>query len=81
MPEPSVLGRRLRAFRQRAKITQQALSAKTGIPRTTIAQVESGLQSTVSLENAIKLADALGITIDALVRGDPLQSDMMAAAV
>jgi transcriptional regulator with XRE-family HTH domain len=79
MPEPSVLGKRLKAFRERAGISQNELARRAGVPRQTIGFVEAGIQENLSLQNALRIADALGITIDALVRGDPLQSELAAA--
>ena len=81
MGEPSVLGRRLRAFRMRAGLSQGQLAERSGVPRPTITVVEAGQQASMSIENALKIADALGISLDTLVRGDPLQSDTLAAAV
>ena len=80
MPEPTVLGRRLKRFREEAGLSQKRLSELSGVPRATIGSVEAGVQDNVSLPSAIRLADALGITIDVLVRGDPLQEDDPVAA-
>jgi transcriptional regulator with XRE-family HTH domain len=73
MGEPSVLGRRLRAFRLRAGLSQGQLAELSGVPRPTITVVESGQQASMSIENGLKIADALGISLDELVRGDRLQ--------
>jgi transcriptional regulator with XRE-family HTH domain len=79
MAEPSVIGRRLKAFRRRAKMTQKDLSDATGIPRSMIAAVESGLRSGMSVESLIKIADVLGLSLDQLAREDPKQSERVAA--
>jgi len=81
MAEPSTLGRRLKAFRERAGLSQNQLARLSGVPRPTISVLESGGQADLSLSNALRLADALNITVDMLSRGDPLQSDTLAAAV
>jgi transcriptional regulator with XRE-family HTH domain len=84
MAEPSILGKRIKAFRLRAGLSQNRLSALSGVPRATIINVESGQQESVSLESATRLADALGISIDMLVRGDVLEekdSELVAATV
>ena len=75
MSKPSVLGRRLKAFRVRAGLSQNRLSKVSGVPRPTIVNVESGQQESVSLESALRLSDALGISVDELARGDRLQSE------
>jgi transcriptional regulator with XRE-family HTH domain len=83
MGEPSVLGKRIRAFRLRKGWSQERLSQETGtqrVPRSSIAACEAGLQG-LSLENVIKIADALGVSIDQLARGDVLDEDFTAARV
>jgi transcriptional regulator with XRE-family HTH domain len=60
------LGQRLRQYRQLADLSQNELAARAGVPRPTITNVESGAQAGMTLENARKLARALGITIDML---------------
>ena len=45
---------------------QNKLAKRSGVPRPTITNVESGEQEGLTLENARKLARALGITIDML---------------
>jgi transcriptional regulator with XRE-family HTH domain len=62
----SQLGQRLKAYRELAGLSQNELSKRSGVPRPTITNVESGAQDGLTLENARKLARALGITIDAL---------------
>jgi transcriptional regulator with XRE-family HTH domain len=72
MAEPSEFGRRIKAFRERAGLTQKELAEKAGIPRQVIGFVESGVQAYLSLPNTIKVSVALGVSIDALVHHDPL---------
>jgi transcriptional regulator with XRE-family HTH domain len=62
----STLGRRLKQYRELANLSQNQLAQRSGVPRPTISNVESGDQEGLTLENARKLARALGITIDAL---------------
>lgn len=75
MNEPQVsqnLGSNLIALRAKHKLSQQALSTKAGIPRSTIALLESG-QSNPTLQVMSALCRALGIGIDELLatpRGD-----------
>jgi transcriptional regulator with XRE-family HTH domain len=66
----SQLGQRLKAYRELADLSQNELSKRSGVPRPTITNVESGAQDGLTLENARKLARALGITID-LLAGKP----------
>ena len=69
---PTELGKRLKAFRMRAGMSRKRLSEVSGVPRPTITNVELGNQVSMSLDSAFKIADALGITVDVLRRGDPL---------
>ena len=75
MAEPSVFGRRLQAFRKRRGLSQNQLAQRSGVPRPTISSLESGAQLGISLENALKLAAALNVTVDMLAHGDPLEED------
>ena len=59
MPQPSTIGIRLKAFRQRAGMSQNELSFEAKVPRSTIGQVEAGIQTSMSIENLVKIADAL----------------------
>jgi transcriptional regulator with XRE-family HTH domain len=66
MPEPSRLGVRIKTFRTRAGLTQGELARRAGVPRQTIGFVEAGIQNSLSLENAMKIARALSVTLDYL---------------
>ena len=60
------LGKRLKQYRELAGLSQNELSKRADVPRPTISNVESGEQTGLTLENARKLARALGVTIDLL---------------
>ena len=75
MAEPSVFGRRLRAFRERAGLSQRKLGELSGVPRVSISRVESGQQEALTVDGARRVADVLHILIDDLVRGDRLAED------
>ena len=76
MAEPSLIGRRLRAYRRRAKMTQLELSEATGIARSTISAVEAGLQPGFTVETLIRIADVLGLSLDQLARSSPDDEDV-----
>lgn len=66
------LASNLVALRTKQKLSQQALSIKAGIPRSTIALVESG-QSNPTLQVLMAISSVLGVGIDELLstpRGD-----------
>lgn len=50
-------------IRKRSRITQVELSNKTGIPQATISRLES-FKSTPTLQVIIRLANALGLTLN-----------------
>jgi transcriptional regulator with XRE-family HTH domain len=81
MGEPSTVGRRLRAFRERAGLSQNQLSQRSGVARTTIIFLENGTRQDMTTQTAIQIADALGISVDELIRGDRLESKLAAATV
>ena len=56
----------LKAFRSSKKLTQQELSNMAAVPKRTIEDIEARRDCRVS--TAIKLADALGVTLDELCR-------------
>jgi transcriptional regulator with XRE-family HTH domain len=79
MAEISRLGRRLRQFRLRAGLTQHELAERSGVSRTVIASIETGQRSGITLDNALRLADVLGVSVETLSGWDPLDPDSMSA--
>ena len=51
--------RQIRELRESFNITQDTLSLKSGIPRSTISKIETGRRN-VSIDKLIKIANALG---------------------
>ena len=78
MGEVSRLGRRIKLLRERAGLSQHELAARSGVSRTTIASIETGIRPSLLVDNAVKLADALGVSLDLLVRGDILEGELVA---
>ena len=70
-PDLTQLGARLRALRQRARLTQAELAHRAGLHRGTIADVERGRRSNIWFSTARRLATALG-----LESPQPLLSDI-----
>jgi len=62
------LGKRLRELRQKRGMSQEVLAALAGLNRNYVNQVESGRRN-ISILNLVKLTDALGVDVTALVRG------------
>ena len=77
MAEISRLGRRLRQLRIRAGLTQHELAERSGVSRTVIASIETGQRSGITLDNALRLANVLGVSVETLSGWDPLDPDSM----
>ena len=60
------LARNLASLRQVRSLTQEALAKAAGVPRSTIANLESG-EGNPSLAVLVKVASALGVPIDELL--------------
>lgn len=78
MSEPTRLGRRVKRLRERSGWSQHELARRSGVSRSTIAGLETGDRPSITLENAMKLADALGVSIDMMARGDILENEILA---
>jgi len=64
------LGARLQKARQNAGLTQQELCHKSGLSYSTLAKIERGAIKSPSIFTIQKIADTIGIDLDALVSGD-----------
>jgi transcriptional regulator with XRE-family HTH domain len=63
-------GERLRQLRTAAGWSQSELARRAKVHRPIISHVEGGTQKSMSIENARKLAAALGVTLDVFVGGE-----------
>ena len=63
-------GRQVRGYRKAKDWSQEKLAAETGLDRTYIGGVERG-QRNIALLNIHKIADALGIQVQKLFKGEP----------
>ena len=61
------IGKRIKQMREAMDMTQDELADKSGVHRVTIAKYEA-MDIGMTLESAKKIADALGCTIDDLIR-------------
>lgn len=60
------MGKRIREYRTRAFMTQEKLAEVIELSAVYISQIETGIRKP-SLETIIKVANALGVTLDCLV--------------
>ena len=59
-------GYRIREFRESMGLTQEQLAQKSGISRATIVALERDGIKTTTTKTLLKLAQALGVTVDCL---------------
>lgn len=67
------LNNNIKYLRTQKNMSQQDLAKKAGIDRSTISRIENGIIET-TLDNAIKISDALGVSLYELI-GRDLKSD------
>jgi transcriptional regulator with XRE-family HTH domain len=58
------MGYKIKEKRKEKKMTQEELSAKSGVSRTTISGLENGTLRATSSKTLLKLARALDTTVD-----------------
>jgi transcriptional regulator with XRE-family HTH domain len=75
--EPTGIGARLRAARERLGWSREALAVHSGLSWSAIAQVESGRRRNLRPRTLSALAGALGVSIDYLVHGTAQRSAML----
>jgi transcriptional regulator with XRE-family HTH domain len=63
----------LLAFRKLRSLTQSQLGGRAGIAAASVSHFETG-QRVPSLESLVKLADALGVSVDALLGRVPVEA-------
>jgi DNA-binding XRE family transcriptional regulator len=66
----SVYGKNLTYVRETLSLSKRKLSKVAGVKYQTIQQLESGKQRSSGVETGLKLADALCINLETLVRGN-----------
>src|SRR5437588_5770780 len=71
------IGQRLRASRERAGMSREALAFHASVSWSAIAQIESGRRINVRPRTLSALAGALGVTIDYLVSGSAQSVPML----
>ncbi len=58
------MGYKIKEAREELKMTQEELAAKSGVSRTTISNLENGSTRATSTQTLLKIAKALGKTVD-----------------
>ena len=66
--EKSTIGRNIRKYRNKLGISQDVLSKRANLAFRTIAKIEAGSTPDPRIETVKKIADALGVTLDDLMK-------------
>ena len=62
------IGDKIKLWRKKKDLTQDALAKKADMPYTTLAKIESDVIRNPSLQTITKIADGLSVTLDDLVK-------------
>ena len=62
------IGEKIKAWRKKKDLTQDALAKKADMPYTTLAKIESDVIQNPSLQTITKIAEGLEITLDQLIK-------------
>ena len=65
--QDKMLQERLKQLRKKAGWSQQKLAEKAGLSYNVITKIEQGVAKRPTIQTIVKLADAFGISLDALV--------------
>lgn len=66
--EKSTIGENIKKYRKNLGISQDTLSKKANLAFHTIAKIEAGATLNPTIETVKKIADALGVSLDDLMR-------------
>ena len=61
-----MIANKLKELRQKSGWSQQKLAEKAGVSYNTITKIEQGAATQPTIQTMIKLADALGVSLDEL---------------
>jgi len=64
-----MLGENIKRFRQKRNLTQDKLARLADIPYTSITKIETGVIKKPSVQAVAKIAKALSVTVDELLKG------------
>lgn len=64
-----MIGDNIRKLRNKKSLSQDNLARKAGIPYTTLTKIESNVVKSPSVQNVAKIAKALDVSVDQLLKG------------
>ena len=62
------IGDKIKVFRAKLGLTQDALAGKCDIPYTTLTKIESNVITKPSIQTVMKIATGLGVSVDDLMK-------------
>lgn len=68
------MGHKIREIRIEKGMTQEELAERSGVSRVSISLIENGKITNVSSNTLRALADALGVSLDAIFFSEPVKS-------
>jgi transcriptional regulator with XRE-family HTH domain len=68
MSRENILASNIKKYRKKLKISQDRLSKLADVTYNTIIKIESGRNNNPTMETLIKIAAALGVSLDDLVK-------------
>lgn len=63
-----MIGDNIRKFRKKKSLSQDNLARLANIPYTTLTKIESNVVKQPSVQNVAKIAKALNVTVDELIK-------------
>ncbi|MDP2924204.1 MAG: helix-turn-helix transcriptional regulator [Candidatus Omnitrophota bacterium] len=63
-----MIGDNIKKLRKKRDLSQDNLARKAGIPYTTLIKIESNVVKKPSVQNVAKIAEALGVRIEELLK-------------
>lgn len=63
-----MLGENIKKVRKKKKLTQDKLARLADIPYTTLTKIETGVIKRPSVQAVAKIAEALSVTVDELIK-------------
>lgn len=64
----NLIGNKIKKLRYRYNLTQEKLASKAGVPYTTLTKIESGVIKKPVVQTMAKIAKALRVTLDNLLK-------------
>lgn len=66
--QEATIGKNIKKYRNKIGISQDALSKKANLAFHTIAKIEAGATPNPTIDTVKKIADALGVSLDVLMK-------------